>query len=84
MKSDLKIKKASKKELEAVMVRVKRFDSAEFISVLESFKVRDYIVYGANGQASVSSAVRAIKAIKPGRHYVTAAISKTERIVARV
>lgn len=84
MSSNLQIKKASKKELEVMMARVKRFDSAEFITVLQSFTIRDYIVYGANGQASVSAAIRAIKAIKPGRHYVTAAISKTERIVARV
>jgi hypothetical protein len=80
----LVIKKASKKELEEMMQHVKRFDSVEFVKTLETFNKKDYIVYGANGNAAVCKAIRAIKTLHEGRIYVTRAISTKERIVARL
>lgn len=78
------VRKASKKELTVMLTHVKRFDSAEFVKVLEKFKKMDYIVFGANGNMAVNKAIRAITLLNPGRQYITRAINKYERVVVRV
>jgi hypothetical protein len=78
------IKKASSEKIKSMLCHVKRFDSGEFITVLEKFEKHDYIVYGANGNHAVCAAIRAVKMINPSRNYITRAINKTHRVVIRL
>jgi hypothetical protein len=74
----------SSKELESMLQRVRRFDSAEFISVLENMPKRAYVVYGANGYGAVRKAVNAVKALKPKWQFADRAINKNERAIIRL
>ena len=78
------IKRTSKAEIKNMLLHVKRFDSGEFIAVLDKFEKHDYIIYGANGNHAVCAAIRAVKIICPSRIYITRAISKTHRVVIRM
>ena len=78
------IKKASSDKIKEMLCHVKRFDSGEFVAVLEKFEKHDYIVFGANGNHAVSAAIRAVKAMHGNRNYITRAINKTHRVVIRL
>jgi hypothetical protein len=75
-------KKTSTKTIEKMMKRVRRFDSAEFAKVLLKMPIHGYLVYGANGYASVRVARVAVRTFDV--ETVDRAISKTERAIIRV
>jgi hypothetical protein len=75
---------ASKKQLDVMLKKVKRFDSAEFVGVLSKFKKYDYVIYDANGNQAMYKAIKAVCELKTGRQYKTVAVNTKQRAVVRV